>query len=93
MTYESKAKLEMIDAIFAKTKLTDEEIATISGIPQEEIAKRRAQRWCRQWHHLLKRPFKPDICQAFFIHKFAVLAVSPLPYRNYPEVAVSDFAE
>lgn len=44
MTYESKAKLEMIDAMFAKTKLTDEEIAAISGIPQEEIAKRRAQR-------------------------------------------------
>ena len=41
---KAKAKLEMIDAMFAKTNLTDEEIAAISGIPQEEIAKRRAQR-------------------------------------------------
>ena len=41
---KAKAKLEMINAMFAKTKLTDEEIAAISGIPQEEIAKRRAQR-------------------------------------------------
>ena len=36
-------KLEMIDAMIAKTKLTDEEISAVSGIPLEEIQKRRAQ--------------------------------------------------
>ena len=36
-------KLEMVDAMFANTKLTDEEIAVISGLPQDEIQKRRAQ--------------------------------------------------
>ena len=41
---KTEGKLEMVDAMFAKTKLTDEEIAAISGIPQDEIAKRRAQR-------------------------------------------------
>jgi hypothetical protein len=30
--------------MFAKTKLTDEDIAAISGFPVEEIAKRRTQR-------------------------------------------------
>ena len=36
-------KLEMVDAMFANTKLTDEEIAVISGLPLDEIQKRRAQ--------------------------------------------------
>ena len=36
-------KLEMVDAMFANTKLTDEEIAVISGLPLNEIQKRRAQ--------------------------------------------------
>jgi hypothetical protein len=36
-------KLEMVDAMFANTKLTDEEIAVISGLPLDEILKRRAQ--------------------------------------------------
>ena len=36
-------KLEMVDAMFDNTKLTDEEIAVISGLPQDEIQKRRAQ--------------------------------------------------
>ena len=40
---EEKVKLEMVDAMLAKTKLTDEEISIVSGIPQDEIAKRRAQ--------------------------------------------------
>ena len=40
---EEKVKLEMGDAMLAKTKLTDEEISIVSGIPQDEIAKRRAQ--------------------------------------------------
>ncbi len=37
-------KLEMVDAMFTNTKLTDEEIAIISGVPLDEIQKRRAQR-------------------------------------------------
>ena len=41
---EVKAKLEMVDAMFAKTKLSDEEISDVSGIPLDEIRKRRAQR-------------------------------------------------
>ena len=41
---EEKVKLEMVDAMFAKTKLTDEEISVVSGIPLDEIKKRRAQR-------------------------------------------------
>ncbi|WP_290761278.1 hypothetical protein [Fibrobacter sp. UBA4297] len=40
---EEKVKLEMVDAMFEKTKLTDEEISSISGIPLEEIQKRRTQ--------------------------------------------------
>ncbi len=39
----AEAKLEMVDAMFAKTKLTDEEISAISGIPLDEIQKRRSQ--------------------------------------------------
>ena len=41
---EEKVKLEMVDAMFAKTKLTDEEISVVSGIPLDEIQRRRAQR-------------------------------------------------
>ena len=41
---KAEEKLEMVDAMLAKTKLTDEEISSVSGIPQDEIAKRRAQR-------------------------------------------------
>ena len=37
-------KLEMVDAMFTNTKLTDEKIAVISGVPLDEIQKRRAQR-------------------------------------------------
>ena len=40
---EEKVKLEMVDAMIAKTKLSDEEISVVSGIPIEEIQKRRAQ--------------------------------------------------
>ena len=40
---EEKVKLEMVDDMFEKTKLTDEEISSISGIPLEEIQKRRTQ--------------------------------------------------
>ena len=48
--YESKeegkaeAKLEMVDAMIANPKFTDEDISGISGIPVDEIQKRRAQR-------------------------------------------------
>jgi len=38
-----KVKIEMVDAMITKSKLTDEEIYIISGIPQEKIEKRRAQ--------------------------------------------------
>jgi hypothetical protein len=41
---EEKVKLEMVDAMFANPKLTDEDIAVISGFPLDEIQKRRAQR-------------------------------------------------
>ena len=41
---EEKVKLEMVDAMFANPKLTDEDIAVISGFPIDEIQKRRAQR-------------------------------------------------
>ena len=41
---KTEGKLEMVDAMFAKTKLSDEEISAVSGIPLEEIQKRRAQR-------------------------------------------------
>ena len=37
-------KLEMVDAMLANNKLTDEEIAIISGFSLDEIQKRRAQR-------------------------------------------------
>ena len=40
---EEKVKLEMVDAMIAKTKLSDEEISVVSGIPLEKIQKRRAQ--------------------------------------------------
>ena len=40
---EEKVKLEMVDAMIAKTKLSDEEISVVSGIPLEEIQKRRTQ--------------------------------------------------
>lgn len=39
----AEGKLEMVDAMFEKTKLTDEEISSISGISLEEIQKRRTQ--------------------------------------------------
>ena len=37
-------KLEMVNAMFTNTKLTDEEIAVISGFTVDNIQKRRAQR-------------------------------------------------
>ncbi len=40
---KAEGKLEMVDAMFEKTKWTDEEISSISGISLEEIQKRRAQ--------------------------------------------------
>ena len=40
---KTEGKLEMVDALLAKTKLTDEEISVVSGISQDEIAKRRTQ--------------------------------------------------
>jgi hypothetical protein len=39
-----ETRLEMVDAMFTQTKLTDEEISAISKIPLEEIQKRRALR-------------------------------------------------
>ena len=39
----AEAKLEMVDGMLANGKLTDEEISSISGIPLEEIQKRRSQ--------------------------------------------------
>ena len=36
-------KLEMVDAMLANNKLTDEEIAIISGFSLDEIQKRRTQ--------------------------------------------------
>ncbi len=41
---KTEGKLEMVDALLAKTKLTDEEISVVSGIPLDEIQRRRAQR-------------------------------------------------
>ena len=41
---KAEAKLEMIDAMIANGKLTDEDISGISGIPVDEIQKRRDQR-------------------------------------------------
>ena len=35
-------KLEMVDAMLVKTKLTNEEISSVSGISVEEIQKHRA---------------------------------------------------
>ena len=40
---KAEEKLEMIDAMFANPKFTDEDIAAISHFPVDEIAKRRAQ--------------------------------------------------
>ena len=40
---KAEAKLEMVDGMLEKTKLTDEEISAISGIPLDEIQKRRSQ--------------------------------------------------
>ena len=40
----AQAKLEMVDAMFANPKFTDEDISSISGISLEKIKKRRAQR-------------------------------------------------
>ena len=37
-------KLEMVDAMFTNTKLTNEEIAVISGFTVDDIHTRRAQR-------------------------------------------------
>jgi predicted HTH transcriptional regulator len=37
------AKLEMVDAMIANPKFTDEDIASISGISKEEIQKRRTK--------------------------------------------------
>ena len=39
-----RRRRQMVDAMFANPKFTDEDIAAISGIPQDEIAKRRLQR-------------------------------------------------
>ena len=40
----AEAKLEMVDAMLANPKFTDEDISSISGISLVEIKKRRAQR-------------------------------------------------
>lgn len=39
---KAEEKLEMVDAMLAKTKLTNEEISSVSGISVEEIQKHRA---------------------------------------------------
>ena len=39
-----ETRYEMVDAMLANPKFTDEDISSISGIPQEEIRKRRTQR-------------------------------------------------
>ena len=46
------AKLEMVDAMLANPKLTNEDISVISGFPQDEIEKRRAQlqKWKKIFH-------------------------------------------
>ena len=41
---KTEAKFEMVDAMFANGKLTDQDIAVISGLPLEEIQKRRGLR-------------------------------------------------
>ena len=41
---EKETKLEMVDAMLGNPKFTDEDISSISGIPLDEIAKRRVQR-------------------------------------------------
>ena len=41
---EEAIKLKMVDAMLAMPKLTDEDISVVSGLPQEEIQKRRALR-------------------------------------------------
>ena len=41
---QRETKLEMVDAMLANGKLTDQEISVISGMTLEEIQKRRAQR-------------------------------------------------
>ena len=41
---EEEIKLKMVDAMLAMPKLTDEDISVVSGLPQEEIQKRRALR-------------------------------------------------
>lgn len=38
---KTEATLEMVDAMLANSKWTDEDIASISGLPLEEIQKRR----------------------------------------------------
>lgn len=38
---KAEEKLEMVDAMLVKTKLTDEEISSVSGISVEEIQKRK----------------------------------------------------
>lgn len=41
---EEEIKLKMVDTMLAMPKLTDEDISVVSGLPQEEIQKRRALR-------------------------------------------------
>jgi predicted transposase/invertase (TIGR01784 family) len=41
---KTEARLEMVDAMLANSKFTDEDIASVSRIPLEEIQKRRALR-------------------------------------------------
>ena len=41
---EEEIKLKMVDAMLAMPKLTDEDISVVSGLPQEEIQKRRVLR-------------------------------------------------
>lgn len=41
---EEEIMLKMVDAMLAMPKLTDEDISVVSGLPQEEIQKRRALR-------------------------------------------------
>lgn len=40
---KTEAKLEMVDAMLANPKFTDEDISVISGFSLQEIQKRRAQ--------------------------------------------------
>jgi len=65
---KKEGKLEMVDAMFANPKLTDEDIASISGFSLDEIRKRRAQRWYQQRYRFHKQSFQARLlCQAFFI--------------------------